>query len=236
MEASVTQRVVVVLGMHRSGTSVLTRALLEFGAYLGPDLMSSALDNPKGYWEDMQIYALNERLLQAIGLRWHSVGPIDPLVWQLSEVSALRLEALELVRERLSASPMWGFKDPRTARLLPFWNPVLQRANADVRYLIVYRNPLSVARSLSTRDGFAAEKSYLLWLEHLIPAMVETASARRVVVDYDSMLATPDRELRRIESALGLQRLSNETPDGGGYAAFLDASLRHAASRELTCR
>src|SRR5262249_18438336 len=116
-------------------------------------------------------------------------------------------------------------KDPRITRLLPFWDEVLD--DADLGYAIALRNPVSVARSLGARNGFSAEKSYLLWLLHMVAAMLGTRGRRRVVVDYDEMLANPGAQLSRIAKVLGLRR---PTPAAiAEYAdAFLSPLLRHS--------
>ena len=72
------KRVIVVLGMHRSGTSAITRGLQELGADLGPDLMPAAEgDNDKGFWEDMGAYRINERILSKLGSSWDGLAEIS---------------------------------------------------------------------------------------------------------------------------------------------------------------
>ena len=121
-------RAVLVLGMHRSGTSALARGLQMLGVYLGNDFLSPKPDNPTGYWEDRNIFELNERLLAVFGLKWEDVALIDDARWDEPEVEALRAEAVEYLRSQFVSHPLWGFKDPRTIRLLPFWHSVLRRS------------------------------------------------------------------------------------------------------------
>jgi hypothetical protein len=71
------------------------------------------------------------------------------------------------------------------AKLLPFWKKVFMHGNLNVDYVLVIRHPLSVGNSLAKRDGLAAEKSYLLWLEHVIGSLAGTEGENRVLVDYD---------------------------------------------------
>src|SRR5580658_4129152 len=148
-----TSRAVLVLGMHRSGTSAITRGLQMLGVYLGNDFLSPRPDNPTGYWEDRNICELNERLLAVFGLNWEDVALIDDARWQEPDVESLRTQAVEYLRLVFSSHSLWGFKDPRTIRLLPFWQSVLRRLDVDDCYLVVIRNPRSVAISLSQRHG-----------------------------------------------------------------------------------
>ena len=114
-------RSIVVLGMHRSGTSVLTRGLQGLGVHLGDDFVDTQPDNPTGYWENKGIVDLNERLLDVFGLNWESISLIHDAQWKGSEVQALRTEAAAYLQTHFLRHPLWGFKDPRTIRLLPFW-------------------------------------------------------------------------------------------------------------------
>ena len=103
-----------------------------------------------------------------------------------------------MVRTKSDENVLWGFKDPRTARLLPFWQSVFERVNCEVHYLVVTRNPLSIAESLNRRNDVEAEKSYYLWLEHVIPAVLGTKGAKRLVVDFDRLIEDPGPELSRV--------------------------------------
>jgi hypothetical protein len=65
-------RAVLILGMHRSGTSAFARSMQALGVYLGTNFLDTKPDNPTGYWEDRNICALNERLLGVFGLEWQT--------------------------------------------------------------------------------------------------------------------------------------------------------------------
>ncbi len=123
------------------------------GVYLGNDFLCAKPDKPTGYWEDRNIYEINERLLAVLGLKWEDISLIDDARWQEPEVEALLAEAIEYLRSQFLSYPLWGFKDPRTIRLLPFWQSALRRLEVDESYLVVLRNPRSVASSLLHRQG-----------------------------------------------------------------------------------
>ncbi len=224
------QRVVVLLGMHRSGTSPITRGLKALGVELGEDLLPAAPENPTGFWENAALYEINERLLLSIGRVWHNVAPIRSEIWNLPEMRAFKLEAVETLRTRFGNSLLWGFKDPRTARLLPFWQDIFKYLGIAESYVLIIRNPMSVARSLKVRNQFALEKSYLLWLEHSVEAYTHTCGMPRVVVDYDALMAHPAEQLRRIAErlALPLDPAVEDAIKDYSYG-FLDSRLRHSA-------
>ena len=219
-------KLVVVLGMHRSGTSAITRGLEVLGVNLGENLYPAAIDNPKGFWEDNDFLAINEELLAHLGYSVDQLGLID---WQLpstATIKSLELKAESLVRERCKKNALWGFKDPRTARLLPFWQAIFERVGCDVRYVIAARNPMSIVESLYKRSGFEAEITFYLWLEHIVPSILGTTNAKRVVVDYDQLLENSELQLLRVAKALGVT-----APEPlalvGFENEFLEVGLRH---------
>jgi hypothetical protein len=222
-------RAVLVLGMHRSGTSALARGLQMLGVYLGNDFISPKPDNPTGYWEDRNIYEINERLLAVFGLKWEEVALIDDARWDAPEVEPLRIEAVKYLRSQFVSHPLWGFKDPRTIRLLPFWSSVLRSLDVDESYLLVIRNPRSVANSLIRRHGMEAVTAHLLWLVYVVPNLSMIANRPFIVADYDLVMANPRQELERI--ARGLKIPLTDTSKAGidrFVCDFLDPNLRHS--------
>jgi glycosyltransferase involved in cell wall biosynthesis len=223
--------VILILGMHRSGTSALAGGVAALGAGFGERLMQAVPDqNAKGFWEDLDVVSTDDRVLLALGRTWDSIEPIAPDEWKQPELGRLADEALELLKQRLDEHRVWAVKDPRASRLLPFWQPLIERAGAVASYVIALRNPLSVARSLAARDGFAAEKSHLLWMGHMLAAMDDSAGATRVVVDYDRLLHAPARELERVARALRMPFDGEVRAGVAEYAnSMVSFDLRHSA-------
>src|ERR1700693_32332 len=222
-------RAVLVLGMHRSGTSALARGLQMLGVYLGNDFISPKPDNPTGYWEDRNIYEINERLLAVFGLKWEEVALIDDARWAAPGVEALRTEAVTYLRSQFVSHSLWGFKDPRTIRLLPFWRSVLRSLEVDESYLLVIRNPRSVANSLIRRHGMDAVTAHLLWLAYVVPNLSMIANRPFIVADYDIVMADPRRELERIAHGLKIPLTDNSKAGIDQFASdFLDPNLRHS--------
>ena len=214
--------------MHRSGTSAITRALAALGIPLGNNLMPpNPNNNDKGFFEDLEINELNTDLLTALDRDWDTLSRIPAESLQSEMLEPLKLRAIELMRTKIG-DQTFGFKNPRMARLLPFWQVVFNELDIRPSYVIAIRNPKSVAQSLQTRDGFDFEKSYYLWLEHVLPAILETGEATRVIVDFDLLMADPNTQLRRMAKALGLP-FDPDSPRIKEYVSdFLDPNLRHA--------
>jgi len=218
------KRIIAVLGMHRGGTSTAMRALACLGVDPGNDLLAGAPDqNPLGFFEDEPLLEICSRVLERLGTSWDSPKIISKTAWQGAALDGLELEAIESIRARFDSIPIWGFKNPRLARLLPFWQRVFKATDRRDSYLITLRNPLSVSRSLEARNTMTAGTAHLLWLLHMTDAMVNTRGRPRICVDYDALLATPEAQLERVASALDLPRPAD---DPEAFEHFTDDFLR----------
>jgi hypothetical protein len=221
--------VVAVLGMHRSGTSAIARALSLLGVELGSKLHPPGFDNPKGFWEDSEVLAINEDLLKAINSSYDQLDLAwDGVSGDQDAINDLRIRATTLLGERLTAHAIWGFKDPRTCRLIRFWKPIIESSGAECRFVLALRNPLSSAISLQKRNGLPIEKGCFLWLQHVLPSVLDPLGRRMIAVDYDLLLQSPFEELTRVASGLGLPLAAEDDPAVAEYVQdFLDSGLRH---------
>lgn len=134
---------IVVLGMHRSATSLVAGGLDKFGVHMGDDQLGARRSNPKGHFEDLDFLHLNDRILSLNGGSWDQPpGVIDPELG--------RAAARHLVEAKMSAGhELWGWKDPRTALTYPVYEPYLGN---DPHLVCVFRRPANVAASLHSRN------------------------------------------------------------------------------------
>lgn len=222
-------RVVVVLGMHRSGTSALTRGLQVLGVDLGRQLIGAIPgNNDKGFWEDAQINGFNDGLLRKLGSAWDRLNTADPDALLGHGLDEERAIAAGLLRARIQPGSVFAFKDPRTAVLLPFWQQVFDTLEVDASYVVAVRNPAEVAQSLVRRDGMETLKALLLWLAYSVAAVRYTQDNQRVFVAYSSVMQDAERQLRRIAGALRLPSPDANPAELLAYADdFLAPELRH---------
>lgn len=202
------RRAIVVLGMHRSGTSAVTRVLNLLGAGLPRQLKPGARDNVPGFWEGRPIVRRHDLLLQSLGSSWDDVAAL-PGDWLSRQSTRTHEDALlQLLRQDFSDADTFAVKDPRASRLVPLWLRLLERFDADASFALVVRHPLEVARSLAARDGFGEQKSLLLWLIHLVEAERATRGRPRAFVSYERLLREPDAVVaqlrRRLEAGLAV--------------------------------
>ena len=137
--------------MHRSGTSLVTNCFQLFGYELGQTLMEPNEDNPKGFFEDLDVVRINDELLIENGSSWDAPIFLEQksLSWPQYQMDA----ALEIIEGKLDRFPRLAIKDPRTCLLLPFWREVAERLGVSLKLCLVYRNPLDIAASIERRNG-----------------------------------------------------------------------------------
>lgn len=222
-------RLAVVLGLGRSGTSTFARALQTMGVALGDRLTPPELGvNDKGFWEDEDFLNLNVEMLDLLRTDWFhsSPMPIEPEHVALLREHGYVQRAAELLASKTNGAPLFGFKDGRTTKLIPFWRSVFEGCQVgEVVYLVAMRNPLSVAQSYAKYLGLDPARIYLLWPGFMIAALRGCHGHRSVLADYDRLLRDPQRELHRIAEHLDL------SIDTGAMQQFvrkfLDQHLRH---------
>lgn len=219
------RKAVVVLGMHRSGTSALCGALNLLGVDFGKQLMPATHANEKGHWEHEEIVPIHDDLLSSLGSYWHN--PELPSDWVEREVTcAAKSALLEIVERDFAHSPLFGLKDPRMCRLMPLWLPIFQALRVEPHFVLVLRHPWEVASSLAKRDEIESSRSYLLWLEHLVQAESATRSHKRSFVLYEEMMGDPVATLGKLQEQLDID-LREPSQVQTSLRQFLDPSLRH---------
>src|SRR5215210_2699140 len=190
---------VVVLGMHRSGTSALTALLRLMGFWAGKedDFPSADEHNQAGYWEHRAVWSVDEAILEALGASWSEVADFD--LSRLGEEARSRLRELarKVVRD-LDRRGSSVVKDPRLCLLFPFWREVLEHPFC----VLIHRDPLPVARSLAARDGFPIPYGIALWEKYTREALASTWGLPRVLISQRELMADTAATLRRLHGAL----------------------------------
>jgi hypothetical protein len=199
------QTAILMLGMHRSGTSAATRIVNLLGANLGSDLLSPQADNQQGFWEHTKAVEIHEELLSALGRTWHDVREM-PVGWLDHPASQHAVDrVVELIRTDLGTGPLWAVKDPRMCRLLPIWLWALREFGVRPAALIVVRDPREVARSLHVRDGWSYAHSYHMWSQHFLEAVRMTEGLDRAIVSYDDLMSDWVAAMTRVGANLRVQ-------------------------------
>lgn len=232
MPESMTSKAICILGAHRSGTSTITRGLNLLGAYLGEesDLMKPLPENPEGFWERLDVYYLQNRLLAMLKREWDATAPLPENWHKAAEIRPLKDELAALVKNNFSGQSLWAWKDPRTCLLLPLWRDVLSELGMDLKVIFVVRNPLDVARSLERRNGFTLDKGLGVWFNDTLAALRGVKGLETVFLSYDRFLSDWETELRLSAAGLGIEWPADEAGLKAKMASFVRHDLRHNTS------
>lgn len=196
--------ILLVLGMHRSGTSAVTRTLTLMGAQVPGTLMEPVPgENPLGFWESREIVESHDRFLAAAGSCWDDMRPLPARAFRGRPARVCKDELTLILEKALAESPLLAVKDPRLCRLLPLWGPVLHGLGVESRAVLPLRNPLEVAHSLKTRNGIERERALAMWLVHSLVAERESRGMIRHVAPYGAFLDSPREAVAEMAARLG---------------------------------
>ena len=193
---------IVILGMHRSGTSAITRALNLLGAELGPT------EDVGQYWERGAMRLQCDALLAKFGGAWDCPG-VMPDSWETNE------SVTEVEPGAASAIADYGdpevllWKDPRASLTLPFWRKHL---GDDPIAIIIYRHPEEVWASLDTRNGFGPGLSFALWERYNSDALRYASGLRTVVFAYSELVKNQVEIMTQLVATLGKWGVSLRDP------------------------
>ena len=175
----------IVLGMHRSGTSVVARLLNMMGAYFGSEGISLGVqpDNPKGFWERRDVKELNDFVLHSLNCSWDKIlnFKIDELTEET--IAEFNKRATTILLE-MDAHRPWVLKDPRMCLLFPLWRKLLEVPVC----IYVYRNPLEVAKSLYKRNNIPINAGCALWEIYNTFALDASKDLPRIFVSYQDIM------------------------------------------------
>ncbi|HYF06238.1 MAG TPA: hypothetical protein VD970_01350 [Acetobacteraceae bacterium] len=217
--------ILLVLGMHRSGTSALAGLLSRIGAEGPRDAIAANEGNRRGHFEPRRIVHEHDRILAEMGQDWSDWWRLDPAQFASARAGEWAARLAELVRQDFSLRRPMVVKDPRACRLVPLWRRVAPLLGAELRVLLTWRHPAEVTASLTRRDGIAPAGAGLAWLRYTVDAERETRGLRRVALDYDELLADWRAAARRIEATLQVP-LATSGPEAAAAEGFVSSDLR----------
>jgi hypothetical protein len=217
----------LILGMHRSGTSALARVLGLCGADLGSRLVAGSHGNEAGHWEDAFAVELHDRLLAAFGATWDEPLAL-PRDWRQGEAGRDAVgQITAYLRQDRAAHTLWALKDPRLCLFAPAWRQAADAAAMPLSAVLMARHPGEVARSLAARDGIAHGRGLLLWLEYTIAAFASIDGLPATVIDYSSLIGDWRQVLARVSALRGMQALQADATTAAAVEGFLDPGKRH---------
>jgi hypothetical protein len=190
--------IILVMGMHRSGTSALAGMLHHGGIFMGEQLVGKSRNNPKGHYEDRALLSLDNRILRHLNGSWRKVP--ENIHWK--HISIIIFSQMTALHKKYSDYKVRGWKDPRMAVLFPAWHQVLKDED-EIVFLHIVRHPKEVAQSLQKRHGkFPDKEAYELWGLHnqSIKSNAEKYNIRRLVIDFSDLVQFPRAMKEKVEN------------------------------------
>ena len=180
----------LVIGMHRSGTSAVTHVLSLMGAGLPQNLLGATPGgNPLGHWEAKRLIVAHDALLAEAGSGWDDWQPLTFKNLPPERLAYHKDQLRRLIAEEYGDEPLFVLKDPRVCRFVPLSIDVLAEMGIATCAVITFRNPLEVAASLLVRDNMPKMDGMLLWLRNVLDAERGSRGLPRVILGYDRLLA-----------------------------------------------
>jgi GT2 family glycosyltransferase/glycosyltransferase involved in cell wall biosynthesis len=216
----------LVLGMHRSGTSAMARVLTLGGAEPGARLLGASPGNATGHWEDALAVEVHDRLLAALGCRWDEPFAL-PRGWEDSEAAAqARAEIAAYLGYDRARTRLFVVKDPRLSLFASLWRAEAQALDIPLGAIVMLRHPLEVAASLAVRDAIPLHRALVLWLDYMQAAVAEAEALPAALVGMDALLGDWRAVLAHLRALPGAGRLQYDAA-AAAVDAFLDPALRH---------
>jgi hypothetical protein len=224
--ASAKRQAILVLGMHRSGTSAVGGVINALGAAGPKNLLAPRPDNPRGFFESAILADAHDALLAAGNSWWEDWRQFD---------SRISPETTDRHRERIKSvltdefgeARLIFIKDPRICRFVPVTLSVLAELNISPVAILPMRNPLEVACSLKTRNGFALSRSILLWLRHVLDAEYHSRQLPRYFLPYQEFLIDWRSCMNRAAEKMGINWPALSDASAQEIDKFLTVDLYH---------
>ncbi len=232
----------LILGMHRSGTSMATKIIEMMGVSLGKEgNFGDNEDNPRGFWEREDVAKCNALLLRAFDPAWHKLNFSKWLAdWIKKEPEYTHEQLSEKIKSiirLMNAQKQWAIKDPQMCLTLKYWSPML----GNPLCIILSRNPLESVSSLMIRkyDKFTSDELGLaLWEYHAVGIIKNAAQLPKVFVRHEELMADPVNTTANLYDDLFARNVEGITlPSREQILEFIDPSLYRAkddGSRTLT--
>lgn len=216
-----------ILGMHRSGTSALSRVINLLGAELGGRLMAAASDNERGFWEHESAVQIHEDLLRQLGHGWQDATPLPEGWMQMEAAQDASAQLAALIDLDFLTAPLWAIKDPRLSLLFPLWLPLLKERGMQPYCILAWRNPMEVAASLKKRDAMEENAALLCWLAYTLESMRHALPHPHAIIAYDELLGNWRLSMAKLGKDLSLTWPKTPSDVGAEIDSFLAPELRH---------
>lgn len=222
----------VVLGTHRSGSSLCAHLMQAFGFNMS-DQANPNPYNVKGHWEHLDIMSQQDQLLNVLGRNVYTAAHALPLPfewWKLPVVKPIKRKLTSYLTGLMVSPKRLGFKDPRTVRFLPMWFEIFRELSLAPKFIMCLRDPTQVARSLQARDGVDLALGEYRWMVYAVDFFRYTSGLSRCIIEYNDWFVEGMPNLRKLTKFLDLSGIGADADISSIAAEIVDPGLRHGGS------
>lgn len=188
---------IIVLGMHRSGTSAITSLIEAMGVHVGTpsEMLPASNDNPRGFFERSDVLSVNQAIFRHHACNWYNIGrydrPVPPLPPELQE-------KMRAIMGKMKFYKSFAIKDPRFCFTLPEWLPYIP----DPTIVYCVRHPTSIAHSLKLRNDMVQEEALQLWADYTTHALRNIGGMPLVACQYERLIDLPEEAIAQFHTHL----------------------------------
>lgn len=218
---------VLILGMHRSGTSALAGVLSMLGCDLPATPMPASKRNAKGFFESLAVRDFNDELLASAGSSWDDFTRFHDDWLDSPRAGGFIERAQELLQQEFGQSELFILKDPRICRFVPFWIRAIELSGCTVKPVLTTRNPIEVAHSLQSKKEYSAPLSEMIWLRYALDAERSTRGMPRFHTSFEQLMEDWEAVVQNSQEALQLIWPKSVASAEFEIGRFLSGDLRH---------
>jgi hypothetical protein len=229
------REIVIVLGMHRSGTSLLANVLHLLGVDMVDEPPQGSASNEKGFWERADIRAVQDAILDVLGVPVGSTAHAVPFPagwWRSLEIRSHKEQLRDLLASHLARIRRpWGFKDPRTCRLLPLWGEILEELDISPRFVWALRHPAESSLSMTMKNPvhrpIPVAQSEVMWLAYNYDILRHAGRHWPIIVPFDMWFNDPLAQAKELARELDLVWQGSDHELDSALAHIVAGELRH---------
>ncbi len=228
------KKIVCVLGMHRSGTSMLCEILQGLGVSFGEPGMLYEGDeyNKDGYFEIKEIRLIYDKLFSEIHSSWRSTAPLKEQIFEKEQAARADYYTGWIVSSIGKCigeeEEFWGFKEPSTSVLLPIVKRAFSALGRKPVYAVMVRNPLEAAASLKRREGMEEGQALRLYMKYYISILKYTAGEQVVFFQKNEFISQKEQAFRKLDEQIFSSKLSSEGKTEKELEAYVKTAYFHA--------
>ncbi len=219
---------ILVLGMHRSGTSTMSGVLGILGVELSKKLIESHTDNPKGFFEHKDIVELNKELLSYFGIDSDGLFSKLPKNWQEDyKIGEFKKQIKVIIERDFADTNLFLIKDPRISILLKVYIEIFNELNINTKFVVMRRNVQDVVLSLYKRNKIStleAINTYRYYYQNIDSVLYNTP---HLDFWYDNFFENYESAIKNITDFFADNGLEKTFNSENIIKSFLDINLRH---------